>query len=218
MARFGLVEQAEDSREYRLGPAALRLAALREAHVPMREATRPVLARLSDATGESAHTSMMIGDRLQLLDFVHSSRHGTRVMLDDADTLPFHATSSGLAVLAFLPDAVRERVLAGPLPAVTSQTETDAARLRIMVESVRRQGFAIAEGSFELDVTGMAAPLFGPRGDCLGAVAVAAPGARVTPALRDLILRDLTAAASEIVALWGGAVPPELASLWKNAA
>jgi DNA-binding IclR family transcriptional regulator len=218
MQAFGLIEQDPETRDYRLGPAVLRLSVLREAAVPMRDATRPVLDRLSEATGESAHSSMLIGDRLQMMDFSYSSRHGTRVVFDDTDTLPFHATSSGLAVLAYLPESLRDRVLSAPLAAVTRNTQTDAALLRELLIKVRRQGYAEVDGGFEADVTGLALPLFGPRGDCLGAVAVAAPSARVTPALRSDILGALKVAGAEIITLWGGTLPPEIATLWRDAA
>lgn len=49
---FGLVEQIGTAREYRLGPAVLRLSALREAQVPTREAAMPVLQALAQKTGK----------------------------------------------------------------------------------------------------------------------------------------------------------------------
>ena len=55
MESRGLVEQIGAAREYRLGPAVLRLAALRESAVPTRDAAMPVLQRLARATGETAH-------------------------------------------------------------------------------------------------------------------------------------------------------------------
>ena len=108
---FGLVEQVGSAREYRLGPAVLRLAALREAQVPTREAAMPVLQALAQKTGETAHLSMLMGGALHTLGFAYATTHMTRVTMEDAEVLPFHATSSGLVVLAFQPEAFREAVL-----------------------------------------------------------------------------------------------------------
>ena len=218
LEQFGFVEQRPDTREYRLGPAFLRFAALREAEAPMRDVTRPILQRLAETVGESVHSSMLIADRLQMIDFVYSTRHGTRVMLDDADTLPFHATSSGLAVLPHLPQAFQDRILAGPLPAVTEHTETDPARLRQRIETSRRAGWAEVASGFEADVVGLAVPLFGPRGECLGAVASVVPVSRLTPDLRRTILKELTASATEITHLCGGVPPVEIEKLWRAVA
>ena len=57
LAAHGFVEQVGTGREYRLGPAFLRLAALTEHAVPMREMAQAVLSELSEATGETAHVT-----------------------------------------------------------------------------------------------------------------------------------------------------------------
>jgi DNA-binding IclR family transcriptional regulator len=213
----GLLEQVSGSRAYRIGPAALRLAALREAHVPTREAAMPVLHRLAEATGETAHLSHLVAGKLVTLGFAYAAAHGLKVMMEDADTLPFHATASGAVVLAFLPEAVREAVLTGPLQRLTGTTLTDPAALRARIAAARAAGMAEAPGTFEADVHGFAVPLFGPAG-CVGAVAVAAPVPRLTDALRATIRAALVHAGVEITALWGGEVPSDLETCWRLAA
>lgn len=201
----GLVEQTGPAREYRLGPATLRLAALREAAVPTREAAMPTLRRLAEATGETAHLSHLVAGRLQTLAFAYASRPGVKVMMEDADFLPFDATASGAAVLAFHPD---------PEPRIAAAT--DPAALRDRIARARAQGWAETISTFEKDVQGLAVPLFDPTGSCIGALAVAAAAPRMTPDLHASITRDLTRAGAEITALWGGQVPEPLARLWQH--
>lgn len=217
LAASGLVEQVPGSRAYRIGPAVLRLAALREAQVPTREAAMPVVRALAEATGETAHLSHLVAGRLVTLGFAYAAAHGLKVMMEDADTLPFHATASGAAVLAFLPEAAREAVLAGPLPKLTPATGTDPAALRARIADVRAAGMAEAPGTFEADVHGFAVPLFGPSG-VMGAVAVAAPVPRLTEPLRGAIRAALMRAGAEISGLWGGEVPADLQTRWRQAA
>lgn len=217
MESRGLVEQVGPSREYRLGPAVLRLAALRESAVPTRDAAMPVLRALADATGETAHLSLREGDKLVTIGFAYSNIHGTRVAMEDADILPWHATSSGHAVLAYLPDADREALLAQPLPARTSATPTDPIMLRAAIAAIRTTGTAETKGTFEPDVQSVAVPLFGREGRVTGALGIVAPAARMTPDLRKRILSETTKAATEIVDLWGGMVPPEVARAWQTA-
>jgi DNA-binding IclR family transcriptional regulator len=188
----GLVEQAGPAREYRLGPAVLGLAARREAHVPTRDAALPVLHRLAEVTGETAHLSHRVGGDLRTLAFAYGAQHGIRVMMEDADILPWTRTASGLVVLAHLAPADREPILA--------LAPVDSARLA----AIQAEGLTTAEGTFETDVIGTAAPLFGPDGTCRGAVAVAAPAVRATPAARASIAAHLGQAAADITALWGG--------------
>jgi len=213
---FGYVEQIGTSREYRLGPAVLRLAALREAHVPTRETALPVLEALARATGETAHLSLLVGGQLTTLAFVYSADHGTKVTMEDADILPFHATSSGHAVLAFLPDAEVEAILSRPLPRLTPATQTAAAEVRARLLAVRADGLAETAGTFETDVKSAAAPLFDAASRCIGSIGVAAPAARMTETLRLGIRHELVRAARDITEIWGGRPPEPLATHWRS--
>lgn len=209
MESRGLVEQTGPAREYRLGPAVLRLAALRENAVPTREAAMPVLRRLAEATGETAHLTFLVAGRLQTLGFAYSSRHGIKVTMEDADFLPFHSTASGAAVLANLPEAEANRIL-------SAQPSTEALQARM--EDCRERGWAETLSTFEKDVQGTAVPLFDGNAACIGALAVAAAAPRMTPELHRTITTELTRAGAEITALWGGTLPLPLATLWRIAA
>lgn len=215
---FGLVEQVGTAREYRLGPAVLRLSALREAQVPTRVAAMPILQALAQKTGETAHLSLLMAGTLHTLAFAYASAHVTKVTMEDAETLPFHATSSGLAVLAFQPDAFREAVLAEPTPRLTGTTETSPEALRARLAEVRSLGMAESRGSYQAEVHSMAVPLFDALGRCTGAVAVAALASRMTDSQRRLIRHALTTAGAEITTLWGGTLPADIATLWRLAA
>lgn len=208
LAEHGMVEQAGAGRAWRLGPAFLRLAALREAHVPMREVAMQTLAALAEATGETAHFSLLQGQALATTAYAYSSAHGTRVMMEDAEVLTLHNTSSGLAVLAFSPPAFVDSVLAAPLPARTPQTVTDPAAIRALLPGIREDGIASCTGGFEADVQSFAVPLFDASSACIGAVAVAAPVARITPELTALIRRELIARTTALTRRLGG-FPPD---------
>ncbi|NBR88557.1 MAG: IclR family transcriptional regulator [Rhodobacteraceae bacterium] len=206
----GFVEQAGSAREYRLGPAVLRLASLREATVPMREAASTVLRTLADTTGETAHMSLLQGGRLVTTVHALSSRHGTRVTMDDASVLTFHGTGSGLAVLAFLPEPEIKAILSAPLKPHTQETVTDPKRIREQIAEVRRSGIAESVGGFEKDVHSHAAPIFDAEERVMGAIAIAAPVARMTPELRSEIRAALAKGAQELINRLGGHVPAHL--------
>ncbi|HQY43271.1 MAG TPA: IclR family transcriptional regulator [Paracoccaceae bacterium] len=212
---YGLVEQIGSGREYRLGPALLRLAALREAAVPTRDATLPLLQTLARNTGETAHLSQIVAGELRTVSYAYSPAHAMKVMMEDADILPLHATSSGLAVLAHLPSETIQAILSGPLAAVTEKTMTDAASIHRALDQIRATGVAESAGGFEPDVDSLAVPLFDAFGQVSGALAVAAPAARMSADLTLKVRRALTEAAAETTRLLGGAVPPELAQKWQ---
>ncbi len=192
----GLLEQTGSAREYRLGPAVLRLSALREAAVPTREAAMPTLRRLAETTGETAHLSHLVAGRLQTLAFAYASRGGVKVMMEDADILPFHLTASGAAVLTYSAD-----------PETLIAAAPDPYTLRTRIAATRQNGYAETLSTFEKDVHSLAVPLFDATGTCTGALAVAAAAPRMTPALHAIITTALAAAGAEITHLWGGQPP-----------
>ena len=203
----GFVEQAGTGREYRLGVAFLRYAALREAAVPMREVTLDVLTELAEATGETAHVSLLQGQTLSTLAYVYSHQHGTRVTMEDAEILPLHATSSGLAVLGFSDADFVDEALSAKLTALTANTETNPTKLRKTLAQVRADCMAESVGNFEDDVHTHAMPLFDARQTCIGALAVAAPVSRMDEALRTAIRANLRQAAPRLTRAMGGFLP-----------
>lgn len=207
LARYGLLEQDPTSRGYRLGPALPRLAALRAATQPRDRLARPFVEGLSAATGETAHLSVLDGDRLVTALVAQGQSHSTRVFLDLGEELPFNATASGLAVLAALSAARREKLLADGLRAVTPDTVTDPEVLRAGLAAVARGGVAQSVGGYEAGVHGVAMALAGPTGEVAGAIAVAVPVSRMTAGHARAIRTALTEAHRAITETWGGRVP-----------
>lgn len=205
----GFVEQAGADRSYRLGPQVLRLAALREAAVPILSVSRRVLRDLSDETGETTHLSLLQGSQLNSLSHAYSPRNATKVMMEDAEVLTFHGTSSGMAVLAYADPAFAEEVLSQPLEARTPETITDPQEIRAQLGEIRSTGIAQSIGGFEADVHSHAVPVFGPDRKVIGALAVAAPVSRMSAEQKQLIPEALRRAGATLTHRIGGSAPPD---------
>lgn len=184
------------------------LAALRELTQPRERLARPVVEALAERTGETAHLSLFDGERLVTALVAQGAAHANRVVLEPGEVLPFHATASGLAVLATLSVARRRALLAPGLEPYTDATERDAVRLTHRLSEIGPGGLAQSVGGYEEDVHGTAMALYGPEGEVAGSVAVAAPVSRMTPAHAALIRQALPGAAKEITETWGGVQPP----------
>lgn len=203
----GFVEQVSSGRTYRLGSEVLRLAALREAAVPLLSVSGDVLKQLSDETGETSHMSLVRGTQLNALAYRYSAAHATRVMMEDAQVLSFHATSSGLAVLAFAEPEFIDQILSAPLRAFTNQTLTDPHAVQARLDEIRQTGIAVSVGGFEADVYSHAAPVFGADQRPTGALSVAAPQLRVTDDTRLNIRACVAAGARALTYRTGGFQP-----------
>jgi IclR family acetate operon transcriptional repressor len=202
----GFVEQSPETKEYHLGPAVLRYAQVREASFPLKNAVQSILEQLVERTGETAHASVIAGDSLANIGQVES-RRSNRVIIDPGEALPFHATASGIAFLAFAKPEIVEAAVARGLTAHTAYTITDPEKLRERIRQARADGFARSSESYEEEVVGFAAPHFGPSGEVSGAVAVALPKARATAEAELTVVAEIRDAARRLTASRGGFHP-----------
>jgi len=199
------IEQNPQTKMYRLGNGFLHLARIREATFPIGKVTQPVLERLAQETGETAHSSLISGNSLVTVGVCPSSR-ATRVHVDFDELLPMHATASGLVCLAFASEGPLEDVLAAPLQRFASGTICDVDELRATVTATRERGFGLAHQSYEDEVVGIAAPIFDPDGKPYGAVSVASPTSRTDDGRVEANSKLVIAAALEVTRSMGGAV------------
>jgi DNA-binding IclR family transcriptional regulator len=129
------------SGEYRLGAGALDLASSAPAHRELVQVARPALMDLSRRTGETVFLATLSSDRTSIVyvDKLESD-HIIRYAGGVGDRRPLHATSSGKAIMAFLPEEEREDILGSlPLDRHTERTVTSQAALRASLADVRRK-------------------------------------------------------------------------------
>lgn len=167
----------EADRRYRAGPAVARLAARPAPPALLRDAARPVLRWLAEASGETAHLAVLDGSSVVTIDHAR-----TRA---DAETghavgarVPAHATAVGLALLAHHPEIV-EAVVAHGLDRWTTATIVDAATLRRRLAEVRRRGYAANVRGWLAGTAGVAAPVFAANGDAVASVGISGPADRL---------------------------------------
>jgi DNA-binding IclR family transcriptional regulator len=205
LVECGFLEQDPHSRAYHLGGAISRLALVREETFPARKSALLALETLAARVGETVHVSVRQGSEgLNTLAHIDDQSHGNRVYIEPADILPFNATASGMAVLAYSDPGFVEAVLARGLQGTTPDTITDAATLNAALERTRAQGYARSWGGYEADVHGLALPLFDGQRTASGAVAIAAPAARLPDERIPDLLAALYDTAVEITTAWSG--------------
>ncbi|MEX3007341.1 IclR family transcriptional regulator [Hoeflea sp. TYP-13] len=216
LVEFGLLEQDRLSRNYRLGPAVLRLANVRESVFPMRESIQIITDRLSEATGETAHVSLLQGMSLSTLAKRESPKHAARVSFSESQIIPLHATASGLCVLAFSDKTMLERAIRSSLTRYTAFTHADGETLRHAVERAAETGFGISDQGYEEEVYGIAVPFFNEHQAPIGTAAIACPTSRISSDLLALIKRELVAAGCAITETRGGSIPERLKEAWAS--
>jgi DNA-binding IclR family transcriptional regulator len=165
---------------YRLGSRLVSLAAGVAEGAAWRElAARaaPLLQALADASGETARLSVLDGDAA--LCVAVAQGHGADALAARlGGRYPLHAGAASKVLLAAMPAAAREAVLAGTLPACSARTITDPAALRHELARVRARGWARDDGEYSVSTHALAVPLPTAPHAPLAAVSLAFVGGR----------------------------------------
>ncbi|MFF0923943.1 IclR family transcriptional regulator [Rhizobium leguminosarum] len=181
LEKHGFVEQDPDTRRYRIGSAPVRLARIREARYPFLRVAIPFVRELAEKSEETVHLAEFSGSTLSTIH-VEDSPRAHRVIVEIGTRLPFHATASGLAYLAFSDKKYIESALLQPLDAFTEHTVTDPAAVRKMIDETLARGFSISSQGLEVGVVSTGAPILSPAGQPIGSITIAAPLARARAA------------------------------------
>jgi IclR family acetate operon transcriptional repressor len=194
----GYLEQGR-AGEYRLGPKAVELGTRSGGRRDLVETARPALEGLMRRTGETVFLATILDDGtgIAYVDKVESEQI-IRYSSGVGDRRPLHATASGKAILAFLSEARRAKILDSmDLVRYTERTIATLPALRASLEEVRRAGVCVNVEEIVPGACGIAAPILARGGAVLAACAIGGPTDRVRPRLRELTA-DVKATAETI--------------------
>jgi len=211
LERIGLVSRTSHG-SYRLGLEFLRIAWTTTARFPLHEVANDTLRELAEESGESSFFGVY-GERRREMMFTLTveSPHPLRYTLPENIWLSLHAGASGLAILAFLPEGVRDEIARGPLGAATSRTVVDAETLLVRLEKIREEGYAITHGERIEGAIAIAAPVFGPSGTVVGATGITIPEARFNAAHSSSLAASVREAAKRLTGYISGTSKPRSA-------
>ncbi|ESR26866.1 IclR family transcriptional regulator [Lutibaculum baratangense] len=204
LVALGFVAQVPESKRYRVGSRLFGLAAGALDETTLLSLASPVLERLSTATGEASH--LAIRSRHEIVVVARMAATGLLQMSDrTGSSRPAHATAIGKTLLAAMPDADLDRLLATlPLPAFTPSTITDPVELRREIDRVRERGIAHDDGELDRDVRCIALPVHDFAGRVAAAIGISAPVWRLSIEMLEEKVDHLRSAAQELSGLIGG--------------
>lgn len=200
LSEEGMIEAVGSGGGYRLGTGLISLASNAVFSRDLVQVAQPVLKRLAQGLGLSAHLGILEGQHIVYLvretpnlHLVSNVRVGSR--------LPAHATTIGRSILAQLDFAeVKALFTEAELVGVTSKTPVTYAGLSHQLAEDKSQGIAWSVGNFEANIGSCAAAIFDISGDVAGAINVTGPDHHFLSdgGRREEIASGLTAAAEQI--------------------
>jgi DNA-binding IclR family transcriptional regulator len=170
---------------YVVGPAVLNVA--KAADPGLINVAKPFMEQLARETGETVVLHAIDGYEAVVIAQALGGRHLVRVEHQPGSRHPLYLGASAKAILAFQPKKFADRVLR-KLP--------NADDMLTLLETIRRNGFAISHDELQQGVHGIAAPLHGNNTIIPASIAILVPAAR--QGTLQALVRPLLEAAKQI--------------------
>ena len=184
---------------FELTPAVLALGQSYRNRGSIATVSQPVIERVAEQLQESTGVAVLDGDEVVFVARA-ASRRILSVEIAVGGRLPAACTASGRVLLAHADRGQRTRFLTRvKLTAYTPRTIVDKRALRLEIERVRDQGYAVVDQELELGLRSVAVPIHAVDGAVVGAVNMGVQAGRIETRtmVRDFV-PVLTAAATEI--------------------
>ena len=207
-----LLSKDPANRSYRAGPLLYELGLAAVPRVDLRRICGPSLARLAEATGDTAYLTVRSGEDALTLDRQEGSFPIKALPLDIGNRRPLGVGSGALAVLAALPPE-EGNALVQANAARYGRYRLTSERVAQELETARERGHAVSTGRFVARYRGVAVP-FGGVGAPAASLAIVAISERLKPErierIAELLRREATASAR----LLAEQPPPEPTGHW----
>lgn len=178
----GFVETNPDTRQYRLGLAALRLGNGMDPLPEMRRFARPYCEELAAKSFETVAVLVWQHDRAVVVDWIQAD-HALAVTHRHSVVAHPIGYASGRVLLAHLDRDMQERYARSEDYArLGSNSPRNPAELLCLLERVASDGYAVTENVGDSGVAAVGAPVFDANGRVLFALGCSAPLSRLPPA------------------------------------
>src|SRR5690349_13812874 len=135
LAEHRLVERNPITDKYRLGFGLIHLAGSAMAGLDLTREARPVLEELAERTQETVNLAVLDGHSVLNVDQITSPPTVASRSWVGRRT-PWHCTSNGKVLVAWLPEPDREQLLAGKLEQLTQRSIVQPPGLRAQLNEV----------------------------------------------------------------------------------
>ena len=198
LERHGLVRRNGARGKVQAGPAILRYAHRGVVDRNLVELSQASLRALAEHSGETVNLAVPGSRGVEHLAQVES-RHFLGTGQWVGRTVDYHTTAVGKVFVAY----GAAELPSGRLARVAPGTVVDRAALAAEFERVREEAFATAIDELEPGLTALAAPVHGPTGDVIAALAISGPTLRLPPERVEELRVVLTKEATALSALLG---------------
>ncbi|MCX6622437.1 MAG: IclR family transcriptional regulator [Acidobacteria bacterium] len=179
LLEWGYLERKEDQRSLALSRKLLAMGTRALHEKDLVGTAIDVMRDLRDRLKETVLIGTIAGGEFIVLEQVLGS-YPFKFSVDAGARLPLHTAAPAKALIAWLPEAEREALIArSNFHRFTATTITDAVRYGRELSEVRKCGYATDRGEQLSGIHCVAAPVFGRYGYPVGAVWTTGPADRI---------------------------------------
>lgn len=175
--KAGYLEQNRENGKFRLGFKILHLGSIISGNIGFRTLILPYMQRVADAANEIVYLAVPRDEEVVYLDSCGPKNiQLTRSMLGIKAQM--HCTGIGKAMLASLPEATVQKVLARPLKRYTENTITDSDALVSELIAIRQRGYSIDQMEHEFGIKCVGMPIRNRKKEVVAGLSISGPSLR----------------------------------------
>jgi IclR family transcriptional regulator, acetate operon repressor len=167
----------DETTRWGLTTKALTVGLASSRDTSLREVAVAEMARIRDATGETVHLAVPDEDELVVIARLDGT-HSLRTFLPLGARAPLHATASGRAMLAAMPDDDVDAVLDRGINRYTKRTIVDRDRVWREIRLARRRGYATNAAEWRTETGAIGTSIGSAHGRPLAGFAISMPFSR----------------------------------------
>lgn len=175
-----LVVRNSDTGRYRLGVGLIELASMAVLNADLRRIARPMLCELAEKTKETVNLAVRDQDGMVNVELLPSLSRRVSNFGWVGRRTPLHASSTGKAYMAQLPEGEWIALLEAPLHSYTEHTITEPDALREEFQQILLRGYAMGLEELEIGLNAVAAPIWDHTGQVVACVSTAGPSYRLS--------------------------------------
>ena len=171
LAEYGFLLRDPETRKYSLGPwfISQALGAMELLHKSLVVIAKPHLDRLCAQIDETVTFTVFFAPKVVIM-YIADKPGLIRINFMPGDTTAPNAAASAKSIYAFLEPKTMDGLLSGKLERFTTNTITDLKTLKAHYRQIRKQGYAVDNEEFQLDLKAIGVPVFDTANKPIGAV------------------------------------------------
>lgn len=177
----GYLVRDDLSKTFRLSDRLMAVGSAAVSESNLVEVSLDVMRELRDKTKETVLLGALLSSEYRGVTLEQvPGLHPFKFLLDVGSNLILHVGAPGKVLLAYIPDAERERIIDNlKLKRYTANTITTRSQLMNELNSVRKKGYAVDRGEWTEEMHCVGAPVLNQRNYPVAALWVTGPSSRL---------------------------------------